>query len=76
MNMNGLSSHEVEYRINNNMINNINIKNSRSLRLILLSNLITLFNLIHLVLFALVLSTGSFNNAMFIFAILFNTFIT
>lgn len=74
--MNGLSSHEVEYRNNNDMVNNENIKNSRSLKAILLSNFITLFNLIHFVLFILVLTTGSINNATFIVTILFNMFIS
>ena len=45
--MNGLNSHEIKYRINNDMVNNEEIKNSRSLKTILLSNTITLFNLIH-----------------------------
>ena len=74
--MNGLSSHEVEYRKNNDMVNNENIKNSRSLKSILLTNLITLFNFIHLVLFVLVLTTGSINNATFIVSILFNILIS
>lgn len=30
--MNGLNSHEIEYRINNDMVNNKIIKNSRSLK--------------------------------------------
>ena len=74
--MNGLNSHEVEYRISNGMINNENIKNSRSLKTILLSNVITLFNLIHLVLFIFVMTTGSINNAMFVISIIFNMFIS
>lgn len=74
--MNGLNSHEVKYRINNNMANNEDIKNSRSLKSIILSNLLTLFNLIHVVLFILVLTTGSIVNATFIIAILFNIFIS
>ena len=74
--MNGLNSHEVEYRISNGMVNNENIKNSRSLKTILLSNVITLFNLIHLVLFIFVMTTGSINNAMFVISIIFNMFIS
>ena len=74
--MNGLNSHEIKYRINNDMVNNEEIKNSRSLKNILLTNILTLFNLIHLILFVLVLTTGSLNNATFIFAILFNMFIS
>ena len=74
--MNGLSSQDVEYRINNDMVNNEDISNSRSLKAILLSNTLTLFNLIHLILFILVLTTGSINNATFIIAIIFNMFIS
>lgn len=74
--MDGLSSHEIEYRINNHMVNNENIKNSRSLKSILLSNTITLFNLIHLILFILVLTTGSINNATFIVTIFVNMIIS
>ena len=70
--MEGLNSQEIEYRINNNLVNNENIKNSRSLKSIMLSNLLTLFNFIHLVLLILVLTTGSFTNATFIISILFN----
>ena len=74
--MNGLNSHEVEYRINNNMVNNESIKNSRTLRSIFLSNIITLFNFIHFVLFVLVLTTGSLNNATFVISIIANMIIS
>lgn len=74
--MNGLNSHEVEYRISNGMINNENIKNSRNIKTIVLSNLITLFNFIHLILFILILTTGSINNATFIASILVNIIIS
>ena len=74
--MNGLNSHDIQYRINNDMVNNVKIKNSRDLKTILLSNTITLFNLIHLVLFILVLTTGSLNNAAFVVSIITNMFIS
>ena len=74
--MEGLSKQEVEYRINNGLINNENIKNSRSLKSIILSNLINLFNFIHIVLFIFVLTTGSIANGTFMFAICFNIFIS
>lgn len=74
--MNGLNSQEVRYRVSNHMVNNENIRNSRSLKNIFLSNLITLFNLIHIILFILVLTTGSLVNATFIISILFNIFIS
>ena len=74
--MKGLNSKEVNYRINNGMINNENIKHSRTLKNILLSNLLTLFNFIHIVLFILVLTTGSLKNGTFIFVIIINIFIS
>ena len=74
--MEGLNKQEIDYRINNNLVNNENIKNSRSLKSIILSNLLTLFNFIHVVLLALVLTTGSLTNATFIVSILFNIFIS
>ena len=74
--MKGLNSQEIQYRIDNGMTNNKKIKNSRSVKTILLSNLLTLFNFIHLILFILVLTTGSINNATFLVAILFNILIS
>ena len=74
--MDGLNKQEIEYRINNDLINNENIKNSRSIKNIILSNLLTLFNFIHIVLLILVLTTGSLTNTTFIIAIIFNIFIS
>ena len=74
--MEGLNNQEIEYRINNCLVNNENIKNSRSLKSIVLSNLLTLFNFIHVILLVLVLTTGSLANTTFIISIIFNTFIS
>ena len=74
--MDGLYRQEIEYRINNNLINNEDIKNSRPLKTIILSNLLTLFNFIHIVLLVLVLTTGSIANAAFMGAICFNIIIS
>ena len=74
--MDGLNRQEIEYRINNNLINNEDIKNSRPLKTIILSNLLTLFNFIHIVLLVLVLTTGSIANAAFMGAICFNIIIS
>ena len=71
--MEGLTNKDLEYRINNGLINNEEIKNSRTIKEIILSNTITLFNLIHVVLFVLVLTTGSITNATFVVSIFFNT---
>ncbi len=44
--MDGLTRQEVEYRINNNLVNNENIKYTRSTKSIILTNVFTLFNFI------------------------------
>lgn len=74
--MEGLNNQEIEYRINNGLVNNENIRNSRSLKNIILSNLLTLFNFIHVILLVLVLTTGSLANTTFIVSIIFNIFIS
>ncbi len=74
--MNGLNNDSVQYRINNDMVNNKNIRNSRSIKTIILNNVITLFNIINIILFILVLTTGSLINTTFIFTILINTIIS
>lgn len=73
--MEGLNQKEIEYRINNGMVNDEKISNSRTLKEIILGNTITLFNFIHIVLFILVLTTGSIANATFMMAIIFNVLI-
>lgn len=74
--MKGLNSDSVQYRINNDMVNNKLIRNSRSIKSIILSNIITLFNIINIILFILVLTTGSIINTTFVFTILINTIIS
>ena len=73
--MNGLSKHEVEYRKNNGLINNEKVKYTRTPKQIVLSNVITLFNLLNIALAILVLTTGSIQNITFIGTIVFNTLI-
>ena len=74
--MEGLNQQDIEYRIANNLVNNEDIKHSRSIKEIVLSNLINLFNFIHIVLFIFVLTTGEIANGAFMFAICFNIFIS
>lgn len=73
--MNGLNKQEIEYRIKNGLINNEKINNSRTIKEILYSNIITLFNIIHFVLFALVITTGQIANTFFVISIIMNTII-
>lgn len=73
--MKGLSYQEVEYRKNNGLVNDTNIKYTKSIKEIVLSNTITLFNILNISLFILVLTTGSVQNLLFINTIIFNTII-
>lgn len=73
--MDGLNNDQVVYRKNNGLSNNTEVKYSNSTKKIVLSNTITLFNILHIVLLFLVLTTGSLQNALFIGSILFNTLI-
>lgn len=73
--MDGLNSDQVIYRKNNGLSNEEEVKYSRTNKQIVLSNTITLFNILNLVLVVLVLTTGSIQNALFIGSIIFNTLI-
>ena len=73
--MDGLTRQEVEYRINNNLVNNENIKYTRSTKTIILTNIFTLFNFINIGLLILVLTTGSLQNGLFSVIIIINTII-
>ena len=71
----GLTKQEVEYRINNNLVNNEKTKYTRSTKAIILTNVFTLFNFINIGLLVLVLTTGSLQNGLFAFIIIINTVI-
>ena len=73
--MEGLSYQEVEYRKENGLSNNVDVKNTRSIKEIVRSNTITLFNILNITLFVLVLTTGYIQNGTFVTTIIFNTFI-
>lgn len=73
--MDGLNQDQVIYRKNNGLSNNVEVKYSRTTKQIILSNTITLFNILNVVLLILVLTTGSIQNALFMGSIIFNTLI-
>lgn len=73
--MDGLNKDQVYYRKNNSLSNSEEIKYSRSTKTIILSNTITLFNILNIILLILVLTTGSWQNSLFIGSILLNTLI-
>lgn len=74
--MDGLSYQEVEYRKENGLVNNKEEKNTRPIKKIILSNTITLFNILNISLFIVVLTTGYIQNATFVGTIVINTFIS
>lgn len=74
-NITGLSTQEVAERIAAGKVNiNTELK-TKSVRELILENLLTLFNLINVILAVLVLITGSFKNLTFLLIVLLNTFI-
>lgn len=73
--MDGLNQDQVNYRKNNNLINNEEIKYSNSTKKIVLTNIVTLFNILNIILLILVLTTGSLQNTLFMASIIFNTLI-
>jgi len=73
--MEGLTKQEVKYRYDNGLVNNQTVKHSRDIKSIILSNVLTLFNLLNIGLAILVLTTGSIQNVLFVNTIIFNTII-
>lgn len=73
--MEGLNRQEVEYRENNGLSNKEKAKYTRTNKQIILSNTITLFNILNISLVVLVLTTGSLQNALFAGTMLVNTII-
>lgn len=73
--MEGLNRQEVEYRENNGLSNKDKVKYTRTNKQIILSNTITLFNILNISLVVLVLTTGSLQNALFAGTMIVNTII-
>lgn len=70
---NGLTSKEVEERIDKGLINHVDNNHTKSIKQILKDNICTFFNFINIVLLAMVILVGSFKNSLFIFIIIINT---
>ncbi len=71
----GLTQAQVQKRIEEGKVNKTTGNATRSYKQIILGNTVTFFNIINLILLAMVLFVGSFKNTMFIFIILINTVI-
>ena len=71
----GLTPDEVRQRIDEGKVNISNTVKTKSLKRIFYDNICTLFNLINVILFVLLLSVGSYKNLLFIGVVFFNTVI-
>lgn len=69
----GLTTQQVNNRINKGQKNNINNKITKTYRQIFLNNTITFFNILNISLLALLIFVGSYKNTLFIFVIVTNT---
>ncbi len=73
--MHGLTQQQVEERIKEGEVNYNETPITRTHRQIILSNTLTFFNFINVILFILVAYTGSYKNCLFIFIAIINTII-
>ncbi len=71
----GLTSKEVQIRINNNQINKTSIEHSRTIKDIIFTNLFTTFNMLNITLACLVLLTKSYVNMLFMGTVISNLLI-
>lgn len=72
----GLNNEQVKNRIDNNLVHNNATMKTKSIREIILSNTITLFNIINLILGCFILLTGSYKNLLFLGVAFCNTIIS
>ena len=71
--MNGLSTQEVQNRIQEGKVNNYTASSTKSYTQIILGNVMTFFNLLNAAFFAAIILVGSFKNGLFMIVILINT---
>ena len=71
----GLTPEQVEERIKDGKINTATTVKTKSIKRIFYDNICTLFNLINIILFVMLLIVGSYKNMLFIGVVLFNTVI-
>ena len=74
-NITGLTAAEVQERIDAGQVNTVSTVKTKSIKRIFIDNICTMFNLINVVLFVLLILVGSYKNLMFIGVVLTNTVI-
>ena len=72
----GLNNEQVKKRIDEKLVHNNTTMKTKSIKEIVLTNTITLFNILNFCLGALILFTGSYKNLLFLGVVFCNTFIS
>ncbi len=72
----GLSNKQVKDRYNNELVNTCDDENTKTVKDIIVSNVVTLFNIINIILAIAVILVGSFKNLTFMIVIITNTLIS
>lgn len=72
-NLNGLTTQEVNQRISEGKVNTVSTLKTKSYKRIFYDNICTLFNLVNVILFVMMLFVGSYKNMLFIGVVFFNT---
>ena len=73
---NGLTNEQVNNRIKDGLVNEYKDTNTKTIPLIVISNFLTLFNLLNIALALLVIFVGSYKNALFLGVVICNTLIS
>lgn len=71
----GLSSKMVEERVRHGLVNKTKQKRTKSVSKIIINNIFTIFNLLNILMFAWLISVGSYQNCLFMVIIAINTVI-
>lgn len=73
MNQNGLTEEQVQSRIQQGKVNHTNRKNTNTISRIILTNTLTIFNFVNLILALMIISVGAYKNLLFILVAIANT---
>ena len=76
MNLNGLTKEQVESRIQQGKVNHAFHKNTNTIGRIILTNTLTVFNLVNLILALMIISVSAYKNLLFILVAIANTLIS
>ena len=76
MNLNGLTEKQVAERVKQGKVNRTLSKSSNSVGKIILTNTLTIFNLVNLILALMIISVGAYKNLLFILIAIANTLIS